>query len=155
MYKNDVEFHVKIDLREIKDSMQLDSEQTIATLKMENKTASLEVRGDVKVFWNPDKDEDPGDGECYTQPSEFSQELKDIIAGKKTIYRKDGDTEGIENMWTLDDRVYVSENNWFELFVTNDENDTFPISDVVDVEGYNATQIFELMYGALAEGGEC
>lgn len=144
MYKKnrDIEFHLNtdIDLREIKDSMQLDSEQTIATLKSGERWASLEVRGDVKVFWNPNINSGTGtphDGNFYAYPSEFPQELKDLI--KEDPY------------WTTDERVYVSENNWFELFIYENKNDVCPAADVVDVEGCSGAQIFEMMLTALEE----
>jgi hypothetical protein len=131
--------------------MQLDSEQNIATLKADDYLVTIEVRGDVKVWFNPDTSGDPGDGTYYSCPSEFPQELKDIIAGDAKIYRKDGDISGIDYIWTLDDRVYVSENNWFELFIYDKEDDPMPVSDVVDVEGMTPSQVFDTMYEALVE----
>ena len=141
MYENGIRFHQDIDMRNIKDSMQLDSEQIIASLEAGEKRATLEVRGDVKVWWNPyvgDPDyPSPYDGEYYTYPSEFPEELKDLI---KT-----------ENYWETDERVGVSENNWFELFIYRDKEDRCPMATVVDVEGYNGAQIFEMMLDALEE----
>ena len=134
-----------IDMTKIVDSMQIDSETTIATLKTSKHFLSLEVRGDVKIFFNPDKNGEPEAGDCYRYPSEFPQGLKDLISGKETIFRKDGDTKGIEHAWALDDRVYMDMNNWFELFIGEDENDSTPFSTTVDIEGYTPEQIFKLM----------
>ena len=144
-------FNEDIDLPNIKDSMQLDSGTTIATLKYKNNWASLEVRGEVKVFFNPKvkEGEAPTDGDYYVYPSEFPQELKDLIAGETEIYRADGDIKGIEHNWAFDDRIYISENNWFELFVADDEDDPIPDAVVVDVEGECATEILNMLMGAI------
>lgn len=149
-------FHNFIDLTNIHDSMQLDSGTVIATLRTKDGFASLEVRGYVKVFWNPNPkpDEGPSDGSCYIQPSEFPQDLKDLIAGKTaiTMNAKCDESFGkIKGNWAMDDRVYIAENNWFELFIGEDENDNCPISDCVDAEEMGAKQIFELMYDFIKE----
>lgn len=151
MWKNGLAFNLNEDLTNVSDSMQFDSEQTLATLEADNYLVTLEVRGDVKVWWNPDKNGNPDDGTYYNNPSEFPQELKDIIAGNKKIYRKDGDNVGMEYLWTLDDRVYVSENNWFELFIFNGKEDSVPTSSLIDPEGCTPSQVFGIMYDALAE----
>ncbi len=126
-----------IDLKNIKDSMQLDSGQVIASLSLDEKTATLEVRGNVKVWWNPDTNAAPEDGEYYIYPSEFPTELKNIISKNKE--------------WYLDDRLYIAENNWFETFVYTDKNDYCPTAYTVDVEGYDESQIFEILLDALKE----
>lgn len=140
------EFYVNddIDMSEIKDSMQIDSETTIATLKMTKNNvtleASLEVRGEVKVWWNPNGG-DPQNGDYYKYPSEFPQELKDRIANSEY------------SEWTTDSRVYVSENNWFELFISNVTNgpDPIPTAYVVDAEQSKVPDLFSLLYDALIE----
>lgn len=122
-----------IDMTQIVDSMQLDSDQEIAGMEMGGVTASLEVRGDVKVWWN--EDGSPLDGDYYTRPSEFPQKLKDLI---------------LEDRWyDCDGSVYVSENNWFELFYALD--DEFVGSDVVDVERMTPIEIFSLLYDTCME----
>ena len=70
------------DMTNIKDSMELDSGTIIATLKTPEHFASLEVKGKVKVFWDP-QGKDPSRGECYRYPSEFCDELKELIKTKK------------------------------------------------------------------------
>lgn len=144
---NPITFYLNpdIDMTKIKDSMQIDSGTTIAILKTKNHFISLEVRGEVKVFFNPDKSGEPTDGDYYTSPSEFPQELKDLIAENTEIYRKDGDTKGIEHTWSLDDRVYISENNWFEIFKGKNATDPVPNADVVDAEGLTPGEILSLM----------
>lgn len=119
------------DLTGIKDSMQIDSGTVIATLKTGNSYLSLEVRGEVKVWFNPDKEGKPEDGEYYRYPSEFPQELKDLIAENRD--------------WDLDSRVYVSENNWFELFKSKDEKDPVPESATVDAEGSTPAEILMML----------
>ena len=138
------------DMTQIKDSMQIDSNECIASLTAGDVTLSLEVVGEVKVFWN--ENGDPGDGDYYTRPSEFPDKLKDLIAGKMTICRKDGDTEGIEHRWELDDRVYVSENNWFEIFMRDPDNRYGgSASWTVDAEGGTPGELLDLLLGVLDE----
>ena len=138
-----VEFNLFEDMEKIKDSMQFDSETTIATLKTDNHYLTLEVRGDVAVEFS----EVPGDvyREVYHEPSEFPQALKDLIAGKTPVLY-DG-VKGAEGAgWYEDDRLYVGLNNWFELFVWEDDRcDKFVTSDVCDAEGLSPEQILGLM----------
>lgn len=147
-----------IDMTQIDDSMQINSETVIAALVTPKKFVTLEVRGDVKVFFNEKVKDDPNavaeDGDYYENPSEFPQLLKDIISGKEPIYRRDGDTKGYENMWTLDDRIYLSENNWFEVFVSDDEFDAFPRCDLGDFEHNTNDQIYESLLYAAEEDDE-
>ncbi len=138
-----------INMQEINDSMQIDSGEIIATLKVGTVKASLEVRGEVKVWWN--EHGEPSNGDWFIYPTEFPPKLKDIISGKAEIYRKDGDTEGIEHMWTLDDRLYISENNWFEVFVWDEnENPSAPYFDVEDAEHHSANQLFDMLSEAIS-----
>ena len=122
------------DLTQIKSSVQIPSGTTLATLEYRGCEVSLETRGEIKIFFNPDVNGDPDDGEYYTNPEDYPEALADIISGKTIIYRKDGDTEGIEHDWALDDRVYVSENNWFEAFITPPGFDVPEDSSIVDAE---------------------
>ena len=138
-------YNSKIDMPNIKDSMQIDSGTVIACLHGQHKFITLEVRGDVKVWFNPNKNEDPHDGEYYEWPSDFPDELKDLIAGKKLIWRKDNDTEGIEHIWSMDSRVDMCENNWFEIFVGANEKDPAPTATLVDAEGMTEDQIFQML----------
>ena len=132
----DVRFWVNddIDMSKIVDSMQLDSEQTIATMTIDGIEASLEVRGEVKVWWN--EKGNPMEGECYRYPSEFPDKLKRLIA--------DGYTSD-EGLWTLDPRVYVSETNWFELFVGK-VGETIPGADIVDAQESSVSDLFLMLY---------
>lgn len=129
------------DLTKITDSMQIDSDELLAEMEKNGFTATLEVRGDVKVWWN-ERAGDPMEGECYTYPSEFPEKLKQLIAGGYTAD---------EGHWTLDPRLYISENNWFELFVSEPGYETIPDAEVVDVEGLNDKEVFDLLYEAIEE----
>ena len=121
------------DLYQIKDSVQLESGTVIATLETLKCFVSLEVRGDVKIFWDPEGLNVGAGvyGECYCHPLEFCDELKELIE--------------TNNRWWEDPRVYISENNWFELFIGKDKSDPIPVSEVVDVEGYTSEDIEKLM----------
>ena len=85
-----------INLEDIKDSMQLDSRQTICTLTdAQNNQVSLECLGNVKILWN---------GESFHSPSSFPSELKKLIAKKAT--------------WYTDKRLEIIESNYFDVVVS-------------------------------------
>ncbi len=106
----------------IVDSMQLESDTTIAVLKFDKgREAEIRVCGAVKVEF---------EGKEYTDVADFPQELKDLIANKRD--------------WGHDDRVAVYNNNWFEFFYHNGLTGV-PYSDIVNVEGLPAAEIYSLM----------
>lgn len=117
----------KIDLSKIKDSMQLDSGQTIATLGYGDYQISLEVRGDVKVFF---------DDVYYDSPSAFPDELKRLIETR--------------TYWYNYPRVEVCENNWFEVFYGTGDN-PYEHYDTVDAEGLDYISILELLLDCVKE----
>ena len=135
-----------VDLEKIHDSIEIESGTTLASLQVGTHQVTLEVVGEIKIFFNPDKNGEADEGDCYVHQSEFPQELKDIISGKSAIYRKDGDTEGIEHVWPLDDRVYMDKTNWFEIFRDDESVGT------VEVEGYTTEQIFSLLLEVYRDG---
>lgn len=116
-----------IDLTQLRDSMQIDSNQEIATLSDGIYRVSLEVRGDVKVYF---------DDVYYDAPSVFPEELKVMIADDED--------------WFNNPRVLVEENNWFEVFYGTED---FPNEhyDVVDVEGDNPVSILALLIECIDE----
>ena len=116
-----------IDLTKIRDSMQLDSNTDIARLDMDGYTATLEVRGDVRVWF---------DGVYYDAPSVFPEELKSLIA-------TDAD-------WFDNPRVEVSSNNWFEAFWGFSK---YPYEhyDVVECEGMDCHGVLDLLIGCIME----
>ena len=105
-----------IDISELGDSMLLPSETWIATLTDGDWCATLEVLGEVTVWYN-DNPEDPDDKEYYNGVDDFPEELIQMF---KTGEAYDSD------------RVYISSNNWFEVLV--DYNNEYVGGDVVDVE---------------------
>lgn len=131
----------EIDMERIVDSMQLDSGQTIASMRIGNIEASLEVQGDVLVKWCDDPD-NPENGKWYRRPSEFPEELKNLI--------EEWDTD--HGMWTDDPRVVIEMNNWFELFVG--EDGTSPDSNLVNASNKTPGEIFSLLYEAIKEYSE-
>lgn len=92
----------------ITDSLLLDSCKEYASLKCGHITASLQVRGDVRVVFR---------GEAYRTPSEFPEELKAIIRG--------GAYDG-----SHEDELFIDDNNWFEVFVVKDGSNVF--SDIAE-----------------------
>ncbi len=127
-------FNQFIDLKDIKDSMQLDSEQVIATLQTPEGYLSLEVKGYVKVYWESDGST-LHTSEAYTRPSDFPKELKDLIAN--------------DDKWHEDERLIIINNNWFEVLYGIDDEDPAPISDVVDVEGLSSKELESMMLDTL------
>lgn len=106
------------DMKPIKDSMQFDSDTEICEYTPADKKIkiTIEVRGEVRIIYND---------EVYTKPSDFPQEVKEII--------QNGD------LWNTDE-IYVGNNNWFELFFW-DEEGNFLDSDVVDIEGMSPEEL--------------
>lgn len=128
--KEDITFRLNphIDMTKIVDSMQLDSDQTIASLVTKDHIITLEVKGEVRIFYYPEgKDKDYSD--IFKYPSEFPEEVMDII--------KDGQLFD-------SDKIEVDMNNWFEVFI-HDRSENFITSDVVDCEGYTPMEILSLL----------
>lgn len=115
------------DLSDIPDSMLIDSDTVIAEyIDPDNDLrVSLEVRGEVRVVFQ---------GDVYCYPSEFPEELKDYIKENKGIY---------ELPEQFPDS-YISDNNWFELFIM-DKNGQYITSDVVDCENQTPEEIKDMM----------
>lgn len=85
-----------INMESIKDSMQLDSRQTICTLTdNQNNQVSLECLGDVKIIWN---------GEVFRTPSSFPNELKKLIAEN--------------DLWYQDKHLEIIESNYFDVAIS-------------------------------------
>ena len=123
-------FKCYISLRNINDSMELDSGQVIAELTTDTHLMSLEVCGDVRVHF---------DGDVFKCASQMPKELLKIIH----------DGEAFDN-----DRVNVIDNNWFELFLYEKDGKGWKwtgISDLWDCEGYTKKELKEEMKAALKE----
>lgn len=146
-----VEFWVnpEVAITDIKDSMEIESGTVIATLQdtITGTRVSLEVRGDVKIFYSPEGFT-VSDGEYYTSPVEFPKGLKELIrAGQLSK-----DTE----------HVYVSDNNWFEIFTEYREEYKRGVyrynydvnTELCDPEGYTIPQLFDLLYDTLIQKEE-
>ena len=107
-------FKMNTDLTILPDSMCLDSGESICSYTDGNDKVEIEVRGYVTVDF---------DGERYRHYSDMSKELQDLFENGKAYD---------------DDRVYILENNWYEVFFNWDED-----YDVAEVEGYNANALEE------------
>ena len=132
-----LDFHLNpaINLEEVKDSMQLDSGQTIAHLKVDNYDITLEVRGEVRVVWTPDPENEPDRSEVYKHASDFPDELMAVFASGE------GTAE--------DPRIYVDDNNWFEIFIDKDGRNVQ--YDTADAEELNPQQVFSLLWDSFIE----
>ena len=126
-----LEFHLNphIDLRKINDSMELDSGQTIAELRIDNLNFTLEVRGHVNITYTPNSDTTHEGGDVFRGASDFPEELLQMFHDGKC-----GDAPN----------VYVDENNWFEVFI--EENGRFVNSECVDAETMNPAEIFSMLW---------
>ena len=118
-------FYLDEDLTNVTDSMEFDSGTEIATLSFGDSEASIMVCGEVRVTI---KDE------LYRKPSEFPEELKEIIRAGHVFDHED---------------VYVGNNNWFAIQF-RDGTEWDPNDDVVDVEGLSKQEVFSLMWDALS-----
>ena len=118
-------FYLHEDLTNVTDSMELDSGTEIATLSFGDSEAAILVCGEVRVTY---KDE------LYRKPSEFPEELKEIIRAGHVFDHED---------------VYIGNNNWFAIqFRDGTEWDSNDV--VVDVEGLSKQEVFSLMWDALS-----
>lgn len=110
-------FEVLKSTESINDSMLIDSDTTIAYIELDNnEEATIMVRGDVKVWFND---------ELYKRPSDFPDELRNVF---------------IDGTADYDERVSISNNNWFEIFYKG-------FSDTVCAENLSDSNLYE----ALAE----
>ena len=125
-----------IDITKIRDSMQLDSGTVIAEMETPDAFVSLEVQGDVCVYFHTEDAPQGFDGP-YTKPSSFPDELKALIAGEEPV-------RGAEN-WLYDRRVCVYANNWFELFIGKDKNDLCSKSFLVNIDNMTNEGLYETM----------
>lgn len=125
LYSNRFEFNAYEDMTNIVDSMQISSGTVIADLKGTDANgkaidAYIIVHGEVSVTF---------EGEDYDDPADFPVELKKIITQ--------------DRLWA-DERVYVSNNNWFEL-VVNEGYD----AQVIDCEGSCVGTLYESLAEAI------
>lgn len=103
MARNERELTIHVPLDKCIDSMLLDSDQEVATYELTDADGggevSVQVLGKVLVWF---------DGSYYDKASQMPDELLKII--------RDG------KLWN-DERVNVSENNWFEAILFRDGSD--------------------------------
>jgi len=122
-----------IDFDTLRNSMQLDSGVTLATLEADGMKITLEVNGNVRVLFNPDPDGKAKDGSVYKTPSDFPEELMRIF--KECI-----NTADMKN-------VFLDDSNWFELFAEKDG--TFIDCEIVGeefTEGFPVPEMFKTMW---------
>ena len=114
-----------LDMLNVRDSLQFDSNTTVARYKDGSYIAEINVVGDVRLFFN---------NEIYEIPSKFPIELKRIIESG--------------NVYS-DNRVDVINNNWFELTYGRLNSDY--CTTTVDVEGLSKQKIKELCATLISE----
>ena len=126
--KNGGLFNSYVDLTQIKDAMQLDSNNVICSYLCPNKKymVTIEVEGEVDVDYN---------GENYRQASDMPDELLELLGDPNNWYSGDAD-EGL----------YVNSNNWFEIFIyytdeNGKEDEWTGVSDVIECAGETDEQL--------------
>lgn len=115
------------DISKVKDSMQFESDTVIVDMEDSEcgLTASIEVRGEVNVTWK---------GKEYRKVSEFPEDLMHEIMTNPN--------------WANGEDIYVSNNNWFEVFV-RDTDGFCLLSDVVDIGGIAGERVIKLLDGCI------
>ena len=122
----------------IVDSMQIDSGTRIAKLETDKYILSLDVVGDVRVFWNPDPNKSwrSHDTEEYRKPSDFPDELMQLFAEHRAY--------GLENL-------SIDNNNWFEATISKKTTGEIVYEDVWDVENETSGSILDSMCDVIDE----
>lgn len=115
-------FHQETDVTKINDSLLLDNGTVIATGYDESTEYSAEifVNGDTKLYF---------DGVCYKTPSEFPEELRQLIQ-KRKIFDSD--------------RIELEYGNSFEIAIYSPEDEEL-YSDTIDAENMTSDELKELM----------
>ncbi|MCR5669649.1 MAG: hypothetical protein K6G10_01470 [Butyrivibrio sp.] len=116
------DFECQTDCSNITDSMLLSSGTKIASIKANGQECTIEVRGDVRVNF---KREDDGYLDVYKDVSKMPKELVEMI--------RDGS-------YLDSDRVYIGDNNWFEIFYKD-------YTELIDCEGEGPEQLKDDMMG--------
>lgn len=118
-------FSLKLDLSEINDSMELDSNIEVARIENENYALTLEVQGSVRVIYK----------DCiYKAACQMPDELIQLFHDGKAYNSKD---------------VYVDMNNWFEVFFWEKKDGKLIWTnwcDVVDCETSTPKELESMMY---------
>jgi len=107
--------------------MELDSGESLVTLEIKdfNLLVELRVCGEVRVVFN---------GEVFKSPMDFPDELKALFHN---------------GTYGDDERVFVDDNNWFELFIYDKGKDAWNwtgLSEVVDADWRSVGDIYDLMF---------
>lgn len=121
-------FEQYIDLREVKDSLELVSDQTVAKLETDDALLYLDVRGQVAVSY---KDE------IYYNYNAFPTELKTLIHEDPTWY-------------LLNEDVRIVSSNWFEVFYEGTNGDYWS-DDCEACEGLKPNQVFAVLFDYYTE----
>ncbi len=124
------------DMSNIVDSMEIDSDELIASLSSGKLNAEIRVCGEVKVYWSESETDVNEDGELYRHPSEFPANLKALIRNEPVT-------------WQHDPRVYAERTNWFELFVRDAE--TVVYDEVVEAAKESPEGLYKLLSSAIDE----
>lgn len=105
-------FNMYVELNKLPDSMCFDSGTNICHYENGDDTIDIDVRGYVTVDF---------DGETYRHFSDMPKELQELFKTNKAY---------------KDDRVLITENNWYEVFFNWDQD-----YDIAEIEGYTPKEL--------------
>ena len=126
-YEADRSFVCEYDCTDVSDSLLISSGTEIASMKYKGSEAVIEVRGEVKIAFNP-HGIGHGADDIYRDVHEMPDELKEIISSRAFD----------------DERIFFDENNWFELFYKDH-------CEVIDCENLSPEELKELMFDIVTQ----
>lgn len=121
------EYEQYVDLSEIKDCLELKSDQTIARLETDDALVYLDVRGQVAVDYK---------GETYYSYDEFPKELKDLMHN--------------DPFWWRNNDLCINSSNWFEVFYEGKNGDYWS-DDCEACELLKPNQVFSVLFDYYTE----
>lgn len=121
MNKQEYTLDIYVGKEEFRDSMLLESGTIVAELKTPDYNCIIKVAGEVRVVYK---------NTAYRSFESFPEELKELFRKGKAYNNKD---------------VFIDDNNWFELFIDNNDDTWTGWSEVVDgLDDFGALEFFSL-----------
>ena len=123
------------DLTQIRDALQLDSDTFVAGLRTSKFCADIWVKGEVDIQYAADGNFDEH-GESFSKASDYCDGLKALLRDPNI------------DIWS-DPRIYIRNNNWFEVFLYEGPEASyqgFMSSDVVDLEGSTPEELYQFLH---------
>lgn len=119
-------FETYIDLKDIRNTLELDSGDDVAWLQRDGYNAVCRVCGSVRVLYNDD---------VYKSACQMPEELLQIIHEGRT------EESGVE----------VVDSNWLEVLIYDKDWDWTGYGEVVDWEGVSEDEVFKYLNDCIDE----